>query len=209
MTTNIQKIEQKMATLINSRQKLFDLKKPIDEKIKNTTEEIQKVRTLISTEKLKSVMSFEEKFEFLFFEDGRSIDNVRNSAARNLIENELGLFMSGWCPFSQQKVIQIKLHKGTDSNLNKVFESFSKILPLIKPMDEEGNKNIGIFEHTLSYSESIYLQITPTNEFHLMGNRNRVKKSFPDLLTALTFIQQYHYYSSSLLEDQEISDQDD
>lgn len=209
MTPNIQKIEKKLASLINSRQQLFELKKPIDEKIKNTTEEIQKVRTLLSTEKLKSVMSFEEKFEFLSFEDGRSIDNVRHSAARNLIENELGLWMSGWWPFSQQKGIQIKLHKGTDCNLNQNFESFSKILPLIKPMDKEGNKNISIFENTLSYSESLYLQITPTNEFNLIGNRNKIKKSFPDFLTALTYIQQYHYYSSTLAEDQESSDQYD
>lgn len=201
MIKSILEIEQHIDSLISSRQELFDLKKPIDIKISEISDEIKKQKELLTIEKLKTQMTIKEKFEFLMFEDGLSYDMIRTKEAQNFINNDLGLWLSGYSPFSEQKKFRIKLHKGSNCNLLQHFNSLNLILPFIKPDDDKLNKNISIFEHSLSLNEKMRLQITPDNVFNIIGNignRDKIKIQFNDLFSALTYIQKYYYYSSDI-----------
>lgn len=194
MNKSIQVIEAEINELINSRNKLFELKKPIEIQISNLSDSINQKKELIINEKINSDLALKDLYELVMFEDGSSSMTLHR-AAQKLIVKDLGLWLSGYSPISEQKQVRLKFIKESSNSLKQHFESLSLIIPFIKPNDEHGNKNISIFENSLSDNGSFNLQITPDNLFNITVNRKRILQSFNNLLDALTYIQEHHYYA--------------
>lgn len=197
--------EKKIAEKEARRQELFKLKEPIDAELSKLYKEIESLRDKQSKEKLKEEMSFEERFLWLMQEDGCSSDMTRHKAAEKML-HDMGFWMSGYYTFSQQKAIELMLCKGKEESLTQTLENLTKILPLIKPMNEEGHKRFKIFEHTLSES-GIYDLWQQGDDWVLektTHGRTEELKRWGNLKEALAYIQQHHYYES--VEDEEEDD---
>lgn len=181
------------------RTELFKMKEPIDAELLKLYDEIKALREKQTKESLKKEMNFEEKFNFLMFEDGCSSDMERYRAAQKFVNEELGLWMSGYYPSTSQKGLEIMLYKGAGDNLEKTYNSLNKILPLVKPYNDEGEKRFKLFEHTLS-EHGIYALVNKDDIWKLTctsWGRERDIKEWDNLKDALAYCQEHHYYESS------------
>ena len=118
----------------------------------------------------------------------------------------MGLWVSGYYPFSEQNAIEIMLYKGAEDNLEQTYESLNVILPFIKPINEEGDRRFKLFEHTLSEWGVYDLRLSKEGVWTLNKTtygREKVEKTFENLYDALKYCQQHHYYESSDEEDTE------
>jgi len=107
----------------------------------------------------------------------------------------LNLFYSGsyWTD-TNQSVVRIQLYKNDNEYTEKVRDGILEVLPYIK-IGENGRKRFSIFEYTLSYSHSYYLEYEEDKKmFHLADNRHYVRSSSEDLMEVLKYIQLNHYY---------------
>lgn len=201
MTKNI---EKQIADKEARRAELFKLKEPIDKELMKLYEEITKLNEKLTKAKLNQEMSFEEKFEYLMFENGIGSDMERYREAEKML-SELGFHMGGYCPYSKQKCAQIMLYKGVNDNVEQVYENLVKILPLIKIHNEKGEKRFKLFEHSLS-ENGVYELVLKDNSTKLVVWRYHQEnfiKEWANLKDALLYCQQHHYYESSFTEDKE------
>lgn len=185
------------------RTELFKLREPIDLEIEKLYYEIKALKEKQTEQSLEQDMGFVEKFYFLMFEDGCSSDMKRYDAAKELINDELGLWMSGYYPETEQKAVEIMLYKGEGDNLEKTYDSLCKILPLVKPIKEGKEKRFKLFEHTLSEG-GIYALKNVDEKWKLTitsCGRERDIKEWDNLKEALMYCQEHHYYESSFDED--------
>lgn len=180
------------------RTELFAQREPIDKELTLLANQITALKEKQTEQNLKREMSFEERFEYLMFEDGCSSDMKRYNEADKFIQ-ELGFYMSGYNPETQQKAVKLMLYKGKNSNLEQTYNSLVKILPLIKPVNAEGDKQFSLFEHSLSENGS-YVFVVGKNKCTLKVwryHREYLVKEWEDLMEALAYIQEFHYYESS------------
>lgn len=186
------------------RAELFKEKEIIDAELSKLYKEITVLKDKQTKAKMAQEMTFEDRFEWLMEEKGYGSDMERYYAAQKLINDDLGLWMSGYYPFSEQKAIEIMLYKGVQDNLEKVYASLCSILHLVKPTDEEGNKRFKLFEHTCSEHGVWALYYTPAGNWKLTScrwGREEVVKEWENLREALFYCQKHHYYESSENED--------
>lgn len=198
----IKKLEKQIRDKESRRSELFKLKEPIDKELESLYEDIKNLKEEITKAKLKQEMSFEEKFEYLMFEDGIGSDMERYNAAQKML-SDMGFHMGGYSPHSNQKCVQLMLYKGVNDNLKEVYDNFTKILPLIKPNTDKGEKRFKLFEHTLS-EDGVYELVFDGNMIKLVVwryHRESMIKEWDKLKDALLYCQEYHYYESSLDDD--------
>lgn len=192
-------IEEQIKLKESRRQEIFKIKEPLDKELIELYNQIQKLKEKQTEAKLKEDMTLGEKIEWLLFEDGHSSDMKRYNECQRFFQ-ELGLWVSGYCPYSEQKSLQVMLYKGAQDNLDKTFESINLVLPFIKPINDEGERRFKLFEHTLSEHGIYDLKVDKEGVWTLNKTtygRKRVEKTFENLYDALKYCQQHHYYESS------------
>ncbi len=137
-------LEQKLSQLEQQKIELQEKIKPFQQKLNSVWDEIKTITTAISEEKLNSELSEQDYFDFVMFENGYSSDMIRYKAAQKLI-HDFGLFMNGYCQFSNQKMADVFIYKNDINHNNKTIQSLKKLVTLFKPMDAEGNKYFSVF----------------------------------------------------------------
>lgn len=204
-----QEIKVNIDNLQSVREFLFKQKKEIDRKLLDNYKSIEKLKELDSIKFLqKTDLTFKEKVDFLLFEDGHAPKNSHNECYSFFNSELSGLYVSGYFPFNNQKSIQIKLLKGVNCNIESVYNSLNKILDIIKPFNDKGDKLFSLFEYTLSEYESYNIILNKDNEWKLVNGRYQTLEKFESMRQMLDYCQKHHYYQSSLPEDQPVEEDD-
>ena len=192
-------IEEQIKLKESRRQEIFKIKEPLDKELIKLYNQIQKLKEKQTEAKLKEDMTLGEKIEWLLFEDGHSSDMKHYNECQRFFQ-ELGLWVSGYYPYSEQKSLQVMLYKGAQDNLDNTFESINLVLPFIKPINDEGERRFKLFEHTLSEHGIYDLKVDKEGVWALNKTtygREKVEKTFENLYDALKYCQKHHYYESS------------
>ena len=166
----------------------------INDKIKKTRQEQESCQ-------MASEMTKEEKIDYFLFEDGW-VDGERYDA-RQKFWNSVGLHQSGYFPETEQIQLELMLYKGVGDNFEQTVAVLQEVLPFVKPL--KGVKHLKIFEHTLSEYGSYGVEISE-DSFDVVVwtyGRKRTVKSFDNLRSMVQYVQQHHYYESSVDEDNE------
>jgi len=142
--TSIELMYDKIKELQKQRTALFDQISPLQEKVASLHNEIKILQESITTETMKLEQTEQERFDFLMAENGGSSDMVRYHEAEKFIRS-MGLYMSGYCPFSQQRTADFFVFKNDRERNIQTIESLKKAITLYKPMDENGNKWFRVF----------------------------------------------------------------
>lgn len=109
---------------------------------------------------------------------------------------DLGLRTDGYSPYTEHHCLRISMNPD-GSNVEQVFDSLSKLIPLLKP-NENGNIKIGVFEDSLAADGSyqiLYIPDTKEFKFGIYSWGFRATKSSHCLKTILEYIAKNHYYS--------------
>lgn len=192
-------IEEQIKQKEARRQEIFKIKEPLEKELSELYIQIQKLKEKQTEAKLEEDMTLAEKVEWLLFEDGYNSDRKRYEECQKFFL-ELGLWVSGYYPYSEQKALEIMLYKGVQDNLDKTFESVNTVLPFIKPINDRGERRFKLFEHTLSECGICDLKVDKEGVWTLNKTtygREKVEKTFENLYDALKYCQQHHYYESS------------
>lgn len=110
---------------------------------------------------------------------------------------KMGLHTGGYNPTTNQTFIEVSLTYGDAGSLEKTIESLKTLLPFISPIIE-GNKAIGIFEHTLS-QYGVYEMLINEEKGHYeiqktaWHNTSSVK-TFKSLAEMIKYVQEHHWY---------------
>lgn len=142
--TSIEKLHAQLKAVQERRAQIFEQIKPLQDQALALYADIQKINAEITQETLKTEQTEQECFDFLMDEDGGSSDQLRYDSANKLIRS-MGLYMSGYCPFSKQRLADVFVFKFDDARNVQSIASIKKLIELFKPMDEEGNKYFKIF----------------------------------------------------------------
>lgn len=142
--TSIEKLNLKLKSIEDQRKAIFEQIHPLQEKAVALYEESQKINEEITKETMKQEQSEQERFDFVMAETGAGVDSLRYNEANKLIQS-FGLFMTGYCPFSQQRTANVFFFKFDDERNAQSIDSMKKLITLFKPMDEEGNKQFRVF----------------------------------------------------------------
>lgn len=186
----IQELKDKRAPLYTERDVLTD-------KIMKLSKKIEKLRGEKEKEQMKQPMTPEQEMEYFLFEDG-NVSGERYKA-REKYWREKSLYSSGYFAEVEQVSLQMMLYKGEGDNLKETIETLEKVIPLLK-VHADGVKRLDIFEHTCSENGSWSVEISETS-FDLIvhrWHRKTVDKSFDNLRDLVEYVQQYHYYESSI-----------
>ena len=138
-------------------------------------------------------MTSKEEIEYYLFEDG-TVSGSRYAGREKYWEN-LGLSRSGYYPDISQVHLGVKLIKGCEKSFEKTMETLQMILPHLKK-NSEGNKTLGVFEHTLSEYGSYTIEVNGLGFFlnvWVYGTKRPVE-SFKSLGELVKYVQEHHYY---------------
>lgn len=188
--------DSKIAALEEKRKPMYVERDALTDKIVKLTKQIEKLRGQREKEQMKQPMTPIQEMEYFLFEDG-SVSGERYKA-REKYWRDKGLWNSGYFPELNQVNLQMMLYKGEQDNLEKTISTLEEVLPLLKV--HNGVKRLDIFEHTCSENGSWSVEITDTSYDLILHyyHRKSVNKSFDTLRALVQYVQQYHYYESSV-----------
>lgn len=196
--------DKKIAVLEAELEPLLSQREGLTDKIVKLNKRIENLRSKKEKEQMELPMTKEQEIEYFLFEDGR-VSGERYKK-RDKFWRDKGLKNSGYFANINQVKLEIMVYKGEGDNLEQTITSLEEALPLIK--EQDGVKHIGIFEHTLSEGGCWDIEITDSSfdlTLHYF-HRRTVEKSFDNLCSLVEYVQEHHYYESSL--DQEEDGED-
>lgn len=188
--------DSKIAALEEKRKPLYAERDALNDKIVKLSNQIEKLRGQKEKEQLSQPMTSAQEMEYFLFEDGR-VSGERYKA-REKYWRDKGLWNSGYFPELNQVNLQMMLYKGKDDNLEQTISTLEEVIPMLKV--HKGVKRLDIFEHTCSENGSWSVEITDTSYDLILHcyHRKSVNKSFDSLRALVQYVQQYHYYESSV-----------
>lgn len=188
--------DSKIAALEEKRKPLYAERDALTDKIVKLSKQIEKIRGQKEQEQMKQPMTPAQEMEYFLFEDG-SVSGERYKA-REKYWRDKGLWNSGYHPDIQQVNLQMMLYKGVQDNLEQTIKTLEEVIPMLKV--HNGVKHLDIFEHTCSENGSWGVEITDTSYDLILHyyRRKSVNKSFDSLRALVQYVQQYHYYESSV-----------
>lgn len=142
--TSLEKMHAQLKAIHEQRGAIFEQIKPLQEQAALLYKQITDLNDCITKETLKTEQSEQDRFDFLMAENNSGSDMVRYNAASTMIRN-MGLYMTSFCEFSQQRLAEVIIYKLDEESNNKAIASMKKLIELFKPMDEEGNKHFKVF----------------------------------------------------------------
>lgn len=142
--TALEQMHAQLKAIREQRGQLFEQIRPLQEQAAVLSKSITDLNDAITVETLKTEQTEQDRFDFLMAESGSGSDMKRYNAADTIIR-DMGLYMTGWCEFSQQRSAQVFIYKLDEGRNDKTIVSIKKLIELFKPMDEEGNKTFKVF----------------------------------------------------------------
>lgn len=214
--------DEQLEDLRKKQSELWEQRKPFDEALEKIYKRIKSVENKRAKCVVSNLdnMTFEDKFNYFIQQDSSADSMIRYDAGKKFFKEEFGLEQSGWCPYSGQYAFEILMYKvdnqyasiSAQDNFDKIHAGLLKLVTILKPTDEEGNFQFGIFENSLSSNGTYRLLYTPKKEWKLMltrYSRTEQLKSWKDLKDALLYIQQNLYYGDSSNDEYDDDDGDD
>lgn len=194
--TSLEKMHAQLKDIHAQRAQIFEQIKPLQEQASLLYNNIKDLNEAITIETLKTEQSEQDRFDFLMAESGSGMDMVRYNTASTYIR-EIGLYMTGYCEFSQQRTAEVFIYKLDKEANEKSIAAIKKLVELLKPMDKEGNKIFKVF----CKDPVIFAHADGT--FSLRGDHSRYDFS--------TLVDLFDYYvaNRSCYDDVEDEDQDD
>lgn len=188
--------DSKIAALEEKRKPLYAEREVLGEKINKLSKQIEKLRNEKEKEQMKQPMTPAQEMEYFLFEDG-SVSGERYKAREKYWQDK-GLWHSGYFSELQQVNLQMMLYKGEQDNLELTISTLEEVIPMLKV--HNGVKRLDIFEHTCSENGSWSVEISDTSYDLILHyyQRKSVNKSFDSLRDLVQYVQQYHYYESSV-----------
>ena len=188
--------DSKIAALEEKRKPLYAERDALNDKIVKLSKQIEKLRNEKEKEQMSQPMTPTQEMEYFLFEDG-SVSGERYKAREKYWRTK-GLWHSGYHPDVQQVNLQMMLYKGEQDNLEQTISTLEEVIPLLKV--HNGVKRLDIFEHTCSENGSWSVEITDASYDLILHyyHRKSVNKSFDSLRALVEYVQQYHYYESSV-----------
>lgn len=141
---SLEQMQAQLKEIHAQRAQLFEQIKPLQEQASSLYKNITDLNEAITIETLKTEQSEQDRFDFLMAESGSGSDMTRYNAASTYIR-EMGLYMTGYCEFSQQRSAEVFIYKLDGDANEKSIAAIKKLVELLKPMDEEGNKTFKVF----------------------------------------------------------------
>lgn len=191
--TSLEQMHAQIKDLSAQRAQIFEQIKPLQEKVVSLYQNITDLNQAITVETLKSEQSEQDRFDFLMAESGVCSDTLRYNTANTLIR-EIGLYMSGYCDFSQQRSAEVFIYKLDEEANEKSIAAIKKLIELFKPMDKEGNKTFKVF------CEDYTIFAHPDNTFSLR------KRRFQNDFSTLEELFAYYVDNCHCYDDEEGSD---
>lgn len=193
--------DSKITSLEEKRKPLYTERDALNDKIVKLSKQIEKLREQKEKEQLSQPMTPTQEMEYFLFEDGR-VSGERYKA-REKYWRDKGLWNSGYFPELNQVNLQMMLYKGKEDNLEQTISTLEEVIPMIKV--HKGVKRLDIFEHTCSEDGSWSLEITDTSYDLILHryHRKSTEKSFDNLRALVEYVQEHHYYESSVASDDE------
>lgn len=142
--TSLEQLHAQLKETHAQRAQIFEQIRPLQEQASILSNSITELNDAITVETLKTEQTEQDRFDFLMAESGSGSDMKRYHAADTIIR-DMGLYMTGWCEFSQQRSAQVFIYKLDEERNDKTIVSIKKLIELFKPMDEEGNKTFKVF----------------------------------------------------------------
>lgn len=142
--TSLEQMHAQLKDIHAQRSKIFEQIRPLQEQAASLYKQITDINDEITSATLKTDQSEQDRFDFVMAENNSGSDMKRYNAANNMIR-DMGLFMSGYCEFSQQRSAEAIIYKLDEESNEKTIASIKKLIELFKPMDEEGNKIFKVF----------------------------------------------------------------
>lgn len=139
-------------------------------------------------------MTSKEEIEYYLFEDG-TVSGSRYTE-REKYWKSLGLDCFGYFPDRNQVSLELMLTKGCEKSFQKTVETLEMILPHMKK-GCDGNKNLGVFEYTLSEYGCYEIEVNNLGFFlnkWEYGTKYHLK-IFESLEDMVGYIQEHHYYN--------------
>lgn len=188
----VKELEAQMKALEDERTKLFKKKKPIDDKLVKTYEELNKLVEQRDKLLVDGIDSQHPDWDFLL--ESNSHGSVIKSAARDRLLAPMGLRSSGYFEATQQVAIEIQLDYM--QNIEKTLQGLRALRPHIKPVNNI--LRFGVFEHTLSAFGVYELYVAKEGEKCRLvktthGRQSDVSK-FDNLRDALKYIAKHCWY---------------
>jgi len=199
--------DSKIVALEIEREPLFEEREKITQQIVKINKKIEKLRDQKEKQQMQKPMTTAQEIEYFLFEDGR-VSGKRYEARSKFWESK-GLYSSGYFPDTEQVNLQLMLYKGKGDNLEQTIKSVEEVLPFIKANDQ-GVKRLDVFEHTCSEHGSYNVEITD-NSYDLVvhrWHRKSTEKSFDNLRSLVEYVQEHHYYESSVDSNSEYDDEE-
>jgi hypothetical protein len=195
MSKTLPEIIDKLQRLGQELKEAHDAMKPLQAKCSKLSGQISRLAEKRDLLKLATRPNPDEiDFDIILPKDGYG-QTVANHKERERQLELLHLRASGVWTDTGQGAIQISLLKARSEKTKAVFDGLCVVLPHIVPNDQ-GMRRIGIFEHTLSQHGSWFLGVLGDNgssETLLLCN-NRENQRFTNLMAALEYCQEYHWY---------------
>lgn len=188
--------DSKIAALQEKLKPLYAEREALGGKITKLISQIEKLRGQKEKEQMNQPMTPLQEMEYFLFEDG-SVSGDRYKAREKYWRSK-GLYSSGYYPELEQVRVKLMMYKGEQDNLELTISTLEEVIPLLKV--HEGVKRLGIFEYTCSEYGVWGVEITDTS-FDLIvhrWHRKSTEKSFDSLRGLVQYVQQYHYYESSV-----------
>lgn len=181
--TSLEKMQTQLKAIHEQRSQIFQQIKPLQEQATFLYAQITELNDAITIETLKTEQSEQDRFDFLMSETGSGSDMARYNAASTYIR-EMGLYMTGYCEFSQQRSANVFIYKLDNEANEKSIVAIKKLVELFKPMDEEGNKTFKVF----CKDPVIFAHADGT--FSLRSSSGRVKSRYD----FSTLVELFDYY---------------
>ena len=195
LDTKITELEAKSGEIYKQREKL-------NTKLQRISKQLEKLRDEKDREIMSRPMTAQEQMQYFLFEDG--LVSGERYKAREQYWQDRGLWSSGYFPDIQQINLKMMLYKGEKDNLEQTIQALEEVLPFIK--ERNGVKHLDIFEHTCSEDGCWSVEISE-GSFDLIlhhWRRRSVNQSFKTLRELVQYVQEHHYYESSL--DEQVED---
>jgi hypothetical protein len=186
---SLENLNAQLKAIHEQRAQIFEKIKPLQEQASVLYSQIIELNDAITVETLKTEQSEQDRFDFLMAESGSGSDMIRYRAADTLIRS-MGLYMSGHCPFSQQRSADVFIFKADEDRNTQSIASIKKLIELFKPMDDDGNKLFRVF------CEDYTIFCHSDGKFSLRGcyNKNQEFETLEALFTY--YVATYHCYDS-------------
>lgn len=183
-------IEVRIKAIESERAALFELRRPIDERLALLHDDSAAARDVLGEIRLRRQGAAPDwGFLLDIGNDGQAVHRAWEAAIQ-----QLGLWSNGYSPETGQRCFQVMLTRNDPDSLRRTLDGIHTLLPHLKPATD-GLVRVGILEHDLSAHGSYEMRVAPDLSAAFVGRVGfGMHKAFDSLEAALRHVQDVYWY---------------